>query len=83
MAEAMSHKLPIISSDLPIIKELLKEQNNHFTFSNANIEELAKMMTKISELTQEQLDQMGEKSLEIAESLKLPAIIKDWEEYLE
>lgn len=83
LAEAMSHKLPIISSDLPIIKELLKEQNNHFTFSNANIEELAKMMMKISELTQEQLDQMGEKSLEIAESLKLPAIIKDWEEYLE
>lgn len=83
LAEAMSHKLPIISSDLPVIKELLKEQNNHFTFSNGNIEELAKMMTKISELTQEQLDQMGEKSLEIAESLKLPAIIKDWEEYLE
>ena len=82
LAEAMSHKLPIISSDLPVVKELLNKQNNHFTFPNGNIEELAKIMTKMSEFTPEQLDQMGEISLEIAESLKLPTIIKHWEEYL-
>lgn len=82
LAEAMSHRLPIISSDLPIIKELLQEKNNHFTFPNGDIEILAKLMTKIAELPSDQLHQMGEISLEISESLKLPAIIKEWEEYL-
>ena len=83
LAEAMSHRLPIISSNLPITKELLKEQNNYLTFQNGNTEELAKLMKKIAELSPEQLNQMGETSLEIAESLKLPTIIKKWEEYLE
>ena len=40
-------------------------------------------MTKITELPSERLIQMGKVSLEIAESIKLPAIIKQWESYLE
>ena len=52
-------------------------------FSNGNIEELAEAMTKITELPSERLIQMGKVSLEIAESIKLPAIIKQWESYLE
>ena len=83
LAEAMSHSLPVIASDLPFVKELLKEKDNHFMFSNGNIEELAEAMTKITELPSERLIQMGKVSLEIAESIKLPAIIKQWESYLE
>ena len=40
-------------------------------------------MTDIARLTPEQLDQMGKVSLDIAESLKLPTIIKQWENYFE
>lgn len=83
LAEAMSHKLPIISSDLPIIQELLQERKNYFIFPNRNIEELAKQMTKMAKLAPKQLNQMGEISLEISESLKLPAIMRQWEGYLE
>ena len=68
---------------VPFVKELLKEKDNHFMFSNGNIEELAEAMTKITELPSERLIQMGKVSLEIAESIKLPAIIKQWESYLE
>lgn len=83
LAEAMSHRLPIICSDLPITKEVLDKKNNHLFFQNENIEELAKCMTDIARLTPEQLDQMGKVSLDIAESLKLPTIIKQWENYFE
>ena len=55
----MSHSLPVIASDLPFVKELLKEKDNHFMFSNGNIEELAEAMTKITELPSERLIQMG------------------------
>lgn len=83
LAEAMSHRLPIIASDLPVIKELLKEKANHLIFPNENAEELAKAMSKIIKLSSEQLNQMGETSLEISESLKLPAILHQWEKYIE
>lgn len=83
LAEAMSHRLPIICSDLPFTKEVLDKKNNHLFFQNENIEELAKCMTDIARLTPEQLDQMGKVSLDIAESLKLPTIIKQWENYFE
>ena len=83
LAEAMSHRLPIICSDLPIINELFGKEKNHITFSNGNIEELAQCMTDIAKLTQEQLDKMGETSLQVVESMKLPTITNQWEEYLE
>mgnify|MGYP001260635925 CR=1 FL=1 len=60
----MSHSLPVIASDLPFVKELLKEKDNHFMFSNGNIEELAEAMTKITELPSERLIQMGKVSLD-------------------
>lgn len=55
----MSHSLPVIASDLPFVKELLKEKDNHFMFSNGNIEELAEAMTKITELPSERINPNG------------------------
>lgn len=82
LPEAMSHRLPIICSDLPIRKELFGENKNHLTFPNGDIEELSKRMMEIAALTPEQLDKMGKLSLEMVESMKLPSVAKKWEEYL-
>ena len=54
-----------------------------YILKSIDLEELAEAMTKITELPSERLIQMGKVSLEIAESIKLPAIIKQWESYLE
>lgn len=82
LPEAMSHRLPIICSDLPFIKELLKDKDNCLVFQNGNVEELAKRMKEMAGLSPEQFNRMGETSLEVAELLKLPTILKEWEEYL-
>ena len=79
----MSHRLPIICSDLPIIKELFEKEKNHFTFPNEDIKELAKCMTKMAELTPDQWNEMGDISLKVAASMTVPAIIEQWNEFLE
>lgn len=83
LPEAMSHRLPIICSDLPIIKELFEKEKNHFTFPNEDIKELAKCMTKMAELTPDQWNEMGDISLKVAASMTVPAIIEQWNEFLE
>lgn len=82
LAEAMSHRLPIIASDLPIVNELIKDKGNALIFSNTNINELADKMKIIASLPTEEILKMGCISNQISESLKLSAITKQWEKLL-
>ena len=69
--------------DIDHLKNAIKLGAVDYILKSIDLEELAEAMTKITELPSERLIQMGKVSLEIAESIKLPAIIKQWESYLE
>jgi len=69
--------------DIDYLKNAIKLGAVDYILKSIDLEELAEAMTKITELPSERLIQMGKVSLEIAESIKLPAIIKQWESYLE
>lgn len=75
--EAMSHRLPIIASDIPIVRELLAGQKNVFIFQNENPEDLAKKMHQMTQ--EEDLIQMGKESYRISQKFHITKIIRKWE----
>ncbi|WP_321332107.1 glycosyltransferase family 4 protein [uncultured Bacteroides sp.] len=77
LVEAMAHYLPIIASDLPVVKELLGETDNCLIFRNEDVNDLAAKMLFI--VKREDLDEMGEKSYAIAKTFQIDNIIQQWE----
>ena len=78
LVEAMSHGLPIVTSDLPVCQEILGDFGLYF--ENGNIEDLAQRLeeaTHIDWLTKSQ------EALKIAQRFDLHLIVEQWKQLLE
>ena len=73
LMEAMSHGLPIISSDLPVSKEIMGDFGLYF--ENGNIEQLAEQMKKA---TQMDWKKKSAEATEIAKRFDVDSIVKQW-----
>jgi glycosyltransferase involved in cell wall biosynthesis len=78
LVEAMSHGLPLITSDLPICKEILG--NFGLYFENGNIQELAQMMEESTHLDWTKKSTEAEN---IAQRFKVEYIIEKWKRIIE
>lgn len=78
LVEAMSHGLPIVTSDLPVCQEILGDFGLYF--ENGNIEDLARRLeeaTHIDWLTKSQ------EALKIAQRFNINPIIEQWKQLIE
>lgn len=78
LVEAMSHGLPIVTSDLPVCQEILGDFGLYF--ENGNIEDLAQRLeeaTHIDWLTKSQ------EALKIAQQFNINPIIEQWKQLIE
>lgn len=78
LVEAMSHGLPIISSDLPVSKEILEDFGMYF--KNGYIEDLAK---KLEGVTHVDWMSKSKEALEIAKQFDISKIIEQWKQLIE
>ena len=73
LVEAMSHGLPVVTSDLPICKEILGEFGMYF--KNGDVKELAQ---RLEEATRINWPEKSQKALEIANEFDINQIIGQW-----
>ena len=78
LVEAMAHGLPIVTSDLPVSKEILGDFGLYF--KNGNIEDLAQ---RLEEATHIDWQTKSKEALEIAQRFDIKNIIKQWKELIE
>lgn len=78
LVEAMSHGLPIVSSDLPICKEILGDFG--LFFDNGNIEALAQ---RLEDATHIDWQAKSEKALKIAQRFDVHQIVEQWKRQIE
>lgn len=78
LVEAMSHGLPIITSDLPVCKEILGDFG--MFFKNGYINELA---LKLEEATHIDWQNKSKQAIEIAHQFEVEPIIRQWKEIIE
>lgn len=78
LAEAMSHGLPIISSDIPVSRELLGGATNALLFKSEDEQDLAEKMKRMSE--SKELSRMGEESIALSRQFKVEKAVEQWEE---
>ena len=78
LVEAMAHGLPIVTSDLPVSKEIMGDFGMYF--ENGNIEELAQ---KLEEATHIDWQAKSKEALTIAQRFDIENIIKQWKELIE
>ena len=78
LVEAMAHGLPIVTSDLPVSKEIMG--NFGMYFENGNIEDLS---LKLEEATHIDWQAKSKEALAIAQRFDIENIIKQWKELIE
>lgn len=78
LVEAMAHGLPIVTSDLPVSKEIMGDFGMYF--ENGNIEDLAQ---KLEEATHIDWQAKSKEALTIAQRFDIENIIKQWKELIE
>lgn len=78
LVEAMSHGLPVVSSDLPTSKEIMG--NFGLYFKNGDIQELA---LRLEDATHLEWDRKSEEAFKIAEKFDLRRIISQWKQIIE
>lgn len=78
LVEAMSHGLPIVTSDLPICKEILGDFG--LFFENSNIEELAQ---RLEDATHIDWQAKTEEAFKIAQRFDVHQIIEQWKQLFE
>lgn len=78
LAEAMSHGLPVISSDLPVSRELLGGASNALLFKTEDEHDLAEKMKLMSE--SKELSRMGEESVALSKQFTVEKALAQWEE---
>lgn len=78
LAEAMSHGLPIISSDLPVSRELLGGATNALLFKSEDEHDLAEKMKQMSE--SKELSRMGEESIVRSKQFGIEKAVAQWKE---
>ena len=77
LVEAMSHGLPVVTSDLPICNEILGDFG--LFFENGNIEELAE---RLEDATHIDWQAKSEEALKIAQRFEIHHIIDNWKRFL-
>jgi glycosyltransferase involved in cell wall biosynthesis len=78
LIEAMSHGLPIVTSDLPVCKEILGDFGMYF--KNSDILELAQ---RLEDATRIDWQSKSKEAIEIAKGFNIEHIIKQWKEIIE
>jgi len=78
LVEAMSHGLPIVTSDLPVCKEILGDFGLYF--KNGNIKDLAQ---RLEEVTRIDWQEKSRQAIDIAHKYEVNEIIKQWKELIE
>ena len=78
LVEAMSHGLPIVTSDLPVCKEILGESGLYF--KNGDVKELA---NRLEEATSINWPKKSQRALEIANRFDIHQIIDQWKSLIE
>jgi len=73
LVEAMSHGLPIVTSDLPVCKEILGDFGIYF--NNGDIQELAQCL---EEATKINWHEKSQQAIDIANRYNVKEIIKQW-----
>ena len=77
LVEAMAHRLPIVSSDLPTSKEIMGNFGMYFT--NGNVNELAEQLHKATEI---EWNKKSEEAIQIAQRFNIQHIIEQWNKIL-
>lgn len=75
--EAMSSGLPIISSDIPVAKELLEGEGVAVFFKNEDVNDLARKMLKM--VRNNHLKQMSDAALHYANTNGIEKTVLEWE----
>ena len=78
LVEAMSHGLPIVTSDLPVCLEILGDFGLYF--ENGNIEDLAQ---RLEEATHIDWQMKSQEALKIAQRFDIHLIVEQWKQLLE
>lgn len=76
LIEAMAHGLPVISSDIPVAKELMEGKNVALFFENENIEALANMMDSM--VCHVDFEEMSRNALQLVEAFDINKISAEW-----
>lgn len=78
LVEAMSHGLPIVTSDLPVCQEILGDFGLYF--ENGNIEDLAQ---QLEEATHIDWQTKSQEAFKIAQRFNINHIIEQWKQLIE
>ena len=78
LVEAMSHGLPIITSDLPVCHEILDDFGMYFP--NSNIEGLAQ---RLEDATHIDWKSKSEEAIKIAQRFDVKQIVEQWKQLIE
>ena len=78
LVEAMSHGLPIVTSDLPVCREILGDFGLYF--KNENIEDLAQ---RLEDATHLDWQEKSQEALKIAQRFDIHPIVEQWKQLLE
>ena len=78
LVEAMAHGLPIISSDLPVSKEIMGDFGMYF--KNGNIEDLAQ---RLEDATHIEWQEKSKTAIAIAQRFDIKNIITQWKQLIE
>ena len=78
LVEAMSHALPIVTSDLPVCEEILGDSGIYF--KNGDVNELA---NRLEEATTINWPKKSQQALEIANRFDIHQIIDQWKSLIE
>ena len=81
LVEAMAHGLPIVSSDLPVAKELLEGRGCGIFFNCGDINDMALALSRMSSTTE--WADMSEKALKTSSLFKVENIMQQWVKVLQ
>lgn len=76
LIEAMAHGLPVISSNIPVAVELLKDKEGAVFFKNGDVFSLAKYLSEMVERTDYR--EMEQNVLCYSENFRISIIVRSW-----